>query len=113
MQFRVYYEDGTTYAGDPFNAPAWGVLCIVEPDADCGRHIVQGGKFYVWRDDYGRWYEADDVGLYDYLARPGARRVLFGSYVSNEIFNAVYQRAYNDPDFLPKTALAFGEKGKR
>ena len=93
-------DAGDPVVHDPFNAPAWGVLCIVEPDKDCVRHIVQGGAYYVYRADEPRWYEADMIGMLDYLARPGPRKVIFGYYVNNQLWNEVFQQAYNDVDFL-------------
>jgi len=99
--FRVYYDGGATYDGDVWLAPAWGVLCIVEADPDHGRRIVSNGDYYVWQD--GRWWDVDYVGLVDYLARPGARKVLIGRLVSNEEYGRAYNAANNDPEFPART----------
>lgn len=100
-QFRIYYHDGTTYDGDPFQAPAWGVLVIVEPNRDSGRQIVQNGDYYCWSDNH--WYPMDYIGMVDYLARPGPRKVIFGRLVSYDDFYSAYIRADNDPDFPKRT----------
>ena len=106
--FRIYYDGGATYAGDPWNAPAWGVLCIVEADSEHGRRIACNGDYYIWRDE--RWWDVDFIGLIDYLAQSGARKVLIGRLVSNDEYGRVYQAANNDPDFVPHTAYGNQEK---
>lgn len=103
--FKIFYDDDSTYTGDPFNAPAFGVLAIVELDKDHGRRIIQNADYYCW-DDRGEgfcWWESDFVGLIDYLSRPGARKVIIGRLVSNSLHQKVFDRAYSDPDFDPKT----------
>jgi len=98
--FRIYYHDQPPYDGDPFYAPIWGVLVIVENDPDSGRRLVQNGDYYVWE---GRWWPVDFAGLLDYLARPGPRRVLIGRLVGDDDFRKTYIAADNDPDFRPRT----------
>lgn len=100
--FRVYYADQPPYAGDPYNAPAFGVLLILEHDPETGRRIVQGGDYYGWTGT--RWMPYDQAGFFDYLQTPGAKRVLFGRLVTNEEYQAVYDQAAADPDFEPRTA---------
>lgn len=110
--WKVYYDDGTTYAGDPFKAPAWGVLFIVETHPDHGRHYVQGCDFYVWEergDGTFRWWAADYFGMIDYLARSGPRKILIGRMVPDSVWHRVYAAAAADPDFPPKTAYSVYE----
>lgn len=109
--FRIYYDGGATYAGDPYAAPAFGVLVIVETDAEHGRRIIQNADYYCWRD--GQWYEADFVGLIDYLAQPGPKKVVFGRLVANEAHQAAFDLAYSDPDFAPKTGWSPRHHGGR
>ena len=104
--FKIFYDDGSTYTGDPFNAPVFGALVVVEDDKDHGRRIVHGCDYFCW-DDRGdglRWWYSDFVGMLDYLGRPGAKRVLIGRYVANSVWDAIYKRALSDTDFHPKTA---------
>jgi len=104
--FKVFYDDGRTYTGDPYYAPVLGVLIIVETDRDHGRRIIQNADYYCWDDrgdGYG-WWESDFVGLVDYLIKPGPKRVLIGRLVSNIVHQKIFDEAYSDPDFLPKTA---------
>jgi hypothetical protein len=108
IKARVYYADGTTYAGEVFGAPAWGVLCIVERSAEHGRQIVSGGDYYWY--EFGHWWAGDFIGMIDYLARPGARKVLIGRMVSNEVWLDTWKRANADPDFPARTAFAIYER---
>ena len=98
--FRIYYADGSTFDGEPFDAPFFGVLCIVEKDADHGRRIVTQGDYYVWES---RWRNVDFIGLVDYLAQPGNRKVICGRLVDNDTWNATIKRANEDPDFPERT----------
>src|SRR3990172_5918358 len=102
--FRVYYDGGATYDGDPFWTPVFGVLVIVEQDPDHGRRLVSAKDYYVW--EHKRWWAVDFVGMVDYLARPGPRRVLFGRTVPNDVWYAAMRRANEDPDFPAPTAWA-------
>jgi hypothetical protein len=106
--FRIYYDDGSTFDGDPFDAPFWGVLIIVEKDRDHGRRIVSNGDYYVWID--GRWRAKDHIGLIDYLQQPGHRKAVCGRMVENDHFTAVYMRADADPDFPARTAYGAFEQ---
>lgn len=99
--FRIYYDGGATYDDDPFNAPCFGVLLIVENDFDHGRRIVSNGDYYVWD---GRWWNKDFIGLIDYLQTPGPKKVVMGRMVANDEFNRVYAIANEDTDFPNRTA---------
>lgn len=109
INFRVYYADAEPYAGDPFLAPALGVLVIVEVDPEHGRRLVSSKDYYIW--DGGRWWSVDYIGMLDYLIRPGAKRVLFGRTVENEAWYATMRLANEDPDFPARTA--WGAKEER
>lgn len=115
--YRVYYDDGSTYDGPPEQAPERGVQCIVHKDPMQGRYILMGvqaadperpapspGQFgyYCWHvDETGRGYwDIHDInGVWDYLASPGWKRVLFGRSIPNEQFLEIHSRADQDPDF--------------
>jgi hypothetical protein len=93
MKFRIYYEDGTTYASDPFYAASCGVVCVAqEKDTPTGWAIRSGRDYYYWKDE--RWYECDSGGLWDYLLmHTGPKAVLVGRYVRDDIFYDVMRRA--------------------
>jgi hypothetical protein len=104
LDFRVYYRNGVTWdGGDPSQAPAFGVLLIVERDPTHGRRIVSNGDYYIWKKDHNRWWPQDFIGLVDYLANDGWCKVIFGAQVPNEEWNETFRRAMNDPDFPAKT----------
>ena len=106
--FRIYYDGGGTFDGDPWLAPALGVLVIVERDADHGRRLVTGKDYYVLRN--GRWWAVDHVGFIDYLIEPGARRALFGRTVASDDWYAAMRCADQDKDFPVRTAWASNEE---
>ena len=118
--YRIYYADGTTYSGDPSGAPAWGVLVIVETDPEHGRRLVTGKDYYIRDGELGRtssatafdgrWWSVDQIGMLDYLARPGWKRVLFGRTVGNEAWYEAMRRANEDPDFPARTAWGMLEE---
>lgn len=109
--WRIYYADGSTFdweQGLPAEAPGRGVICIVQPDPDTGRHRVSGFGYYWWRD-HG-WFGGDLFGLFDYLQDPGQKVVKFGRTVSNERFREICRRADNDADFPPRSGYRRGER---
>jgi hypothetical protein len=81
----VYYGDGSTFSdqdGSPEDAPSLNVQAITcEPD--------------------GVWKGGDIFGLFDYLSRPGWKRVLFGRIVTNIEYDSAVMLARNDPYFDP------------
>lgn len=106
--FRIYYADGSTYDGDPYCAPALGVLLILENSLEHGRRYVAGGDYYVYESE--RWYAVDIAGMFQYLTAPGARRILLGVMVENSVWSEVVKRASKDRDFPEKTAFDLYER---
>jgi len=101
--WRIWYQEGT-YSDDdgPLDdAPGLGVLVIAQADPDVGRELRYGSDFYVWD---GRWLGVDEHGLWDYLARPGWKKVVAGRTVSPRKMEAAYRAALADPDLPPKSA---------
>jgi hypothetical protein len=86
---RVYYSDGTVYEGD--KPPARDVQVILQSD-EAGPYFQSGSDYYVLRD--GRWVGVDIFGLFDYLLDSGF--VLFGRTITNDEYQAIYQRAKVD-----------------
>jgi hypothetical protein len=108
MKWRVYYGDGSTFSnedGDPSEAPALNVQIIIvrddDPHSQLGRYAVHKFDFYWWDDP--DWFGGELFGLFDYLSRPGHKRVLFGRTVGNADFQAIVDRALADPDFIRKS----------
>lgn len=109
--WRVYYDDGTT--GDSTNfspeiVPALGVLCVVQPDPDTGRHRLSKVDYYWFENE--EWWGGDLFGLFDYLTRPGLKVVKFGRTVDNETFRRIMAIADADPDFPARSGWKAGER---
>lgn len=106
MQWKIYYDNGSTFSdvdGKPHEAPALGVQAVVQADSTVGRQVIQGRDFYYFED--GLWNSADVFGLWDYLCRPGAEKIVrFGRNMSSAHFHAVLKKASTDPDFPVKSA---------
>ena len=109
-EYRIYYADGSTFDADPFDAPFFGVLAIVERDPDHGRRVISNGDYYVWE---GRWRNVDFIGMVDYLQMPGAKKVIAGRLVHNDEWNEIFRRARNDPDFPEQLATGVFEATAR
>lgn len=101
--FRIYYADGSTFEGDPFEAPATGVIVIVQTSESVGRTHLKYLDFYWWED--GRWFGGDQAGMLLHLIEGGGpKKVLFGKFIRDEKFHAIMRRALADPDFPAKSA---------
>lgn len=109
MRWRVYYDDGSTYSdedGPVALTPALGVQVIVKRDTadpidNVGRRVLDRADFYWWSDQQDEWYGGDSFGLWDYLQRPGWKKVLFGRSIPTERFTEIRKRALDDPEFPP------------
>lgn len=108
-RFRIYYGDGSTYDGAVEHAPALNVQAIVQEDPHphgTGRYVIHGGGQrpnrvpldYYWWDD-AMWVGGDLFGLFDYLQRPGWKKVLFGRTLPDAAYQAIITAAGDDPDF--------------
>lgn len=100
----IYYGIGTrcdSGSVGPERARERDVQVIHQYDPQCGQAKVAGADYYVWRDS--RWWGVDLFGLYDYLASPGWKRVLFGRKIDNEEFNRISARAHKECGFAAKS----------
>ena len=108
LNFRIYYDGGETYEGAPENAPAFGVLVIIENDKDSGRRLVMSKDYFCWVGDH--WLNTDQIGMWDYLQQPGWKKVLFGRMVDNDYWYSVVKRANETTDFPARTNWGFNER---
>jgi hypothetical protein len=109
MEWKIYYAN-STYSdedGPLQDAPSLGVQGIAVADDVVGRAVL-------WRYDYywheGRWFGGDIFGLWDYLARPGLKKVGFGRSLTNEQWNEVVKRVLEDPALPPKSGWTPDER---
>ena len=112
-EWKIYYGDDTELSNlesDPCDVPKTNVQAVVQNHAAHGHHVEHATDYYVYYDD-GLWRGVDQFGLWDYLAQPGYKIVLFGRWVSNDQFKEILQRALRDPD-VPKRS-AWGKYERR
>jgi hypothetical protein len=91
MKFRIYYGDGSTFEGDPFAAPGYGVQVIAWWQ-DGRRYLVHGKDFYWWTTT--GWSGGDFAGFIQSLRRPGAQKLILGE--SSDDFADILKRAVNN-----------------
>lgn len=110
MKWRIYYGDGSTVdAGTPVEeAPTRDVQLIVQADPDVGWAMYHMRDYYVWIGE--SWLGVDNFGLWDYLARPGWKRVLFGRTLLRQEFASIYERAKAARDFAKKNGFLPSEQ---
>lgn len=115
LEWRVYYDDGSTFdnlKGGPADAPALGVIAINCADADVGFWTARAADFYCYSETQFTplWEGMDMFGLWDYLASPGLKRVLFGRTIPNDRYEQILHVALRDPDFPKKTGWRTTER---
>lgn len=106
MKWAVYYDDGSRVTDEnPIGeVPPRGVIAIAQEDSTVGRIVVTKKDYYWFESNNGDWYGGDLFGLWDYLCRPGMKRVLFGRSIPRDEYEAIVHEATHD-DYLPqKTA---------
>jgi hypothetical protein len=104
MRFRVYYGDGSTFAGegldDALRTPQNNVQVIIvqNPDSPRGWNLVRSKGlhgYYVWRN--GGWEITDEAGVWDYrLMHTEPRVEIYGRTVKDEAFHACVTRAVKE-----------------
>jgi hypothetical protein len=102
VAWAVYYDDGTVWHdtdGPVEDTPGLGVV-VVSITTDDGSFVIVGHDQYVWHADQGRWWGADQAGLWDYLQRPGWRKVILGRTVSNERYGEIHGQAMRDAGMI-------------
>ena len=118
MDWRIYYCDGSTFdsdQGEPAEAPAFGVLAIVQRDstpepANVGRFVRNGWDWYYWQPEAREWWAGDLFGLLDRLLHClPVGPVKQGRTTSQTVYRETMSRAHSDQDFPPKSARHFKE----
>ena len=103
ITYRIFYADGSTYSsadGPVEDAPGLGVVVVlIQPD-EGESFVIVGHDFYCWHADQGRWWGADQAGLWDYLQRPGWRKVILGRTVSNGDYGRIHAQAMRDAGMI-------------
>lgn len=114
MEWRIYYDDGTTFddsLGSPVDAPTHGVIAICTRDEVHGRLVLNGFDFYCYEYEANEWFGCDQWGLIDKLLHNLPFHAWkMGRTVRTETFLTVLEEATNDPDFPPKSARCKRER---
>lgn len=112
IRWCVHYDDGEQYRSERAieSTPCDGVIVIAQSDPDVGRELLHLKDFYYWDQ---KWYGCDLYGLFDYLRRPGWKKMLAGRNTTHANYHALMDRARLDPWLPLKTARATGELPER
>ncbi len=105
--WKIFYSDKPPFdntMGNPGDAPAYGIICIVFPDELVGRIIMHGWDWYYWVPSEQQWWGSDIHGLLDRLLHNlETDAVKQGRNVSNKMYGEIIGLADKDPDFPPKS----------
>jgi hypothetical protein len=86
--FRIYYDDCEVEGDDPFTLRPHGVICVAVPG-----HLWHSKDAYYWHKDMG-FVPCDQAGMWDYwLNYIGAKQVLFGRNVRDELYWEIIKKA--------------------
>jgi hypothetical protein len=102
IEWKIWYANGSSFSNeDGFwgEAPVDGVLFVTVADPDAGRCIFRDTDFYAVPPG-GQPYGVDDLGAY---LRAYVPEIKHGLCVPREQYEAIYERAWRDPDFPRKT----------
>jgi hypothetical protein len=107
-KWRIYYADESTFdssMGTIYEAPSFGVICIVQPNELAGRSIVSGYDWYYYCPDINEWWQSDIHGLTDRLLHNlPTVAVKQGRSAPDPIFQRILEAAILDPEFPVKNA---------
>ena len=86
--WKIFYDDGSTFSSDDGNAweaPAVGVLVLMQVDSEGKRVLYCKDDYYCWEWRYpNEWVPCNEDGKNDYLHHHrGPKAVLFGRWTSN------------------------------
>ena len=110
--WKIFYQEGTYSSNDgaPELATKVGVQAIIVSHERAGRRVERSEDFYIWTPENGGWRGANHFRLAEYLQSPGYKLVLFGRTISDKEYAKVLDRATNDSELPPKTAIVKGER---
>lgn len=108
-QWCIYYGDWTTYTsedGSAWDAPGRNVQVVLTGDSDHNWAVVNIRDFYWYLPETDQWEGGEIFGLWDYLVRPGPKKVIFGRALPNLEFRAIVDHATQQ---IPKLGWRPGE----
>ena len=115
LRWEIFYGDGSIVRdcdAPPWGAPKRNVQAVVMESRAHNRVVCKADEFYIWSEYDGelQWQGCDFFGMWDYLAEPGIKVVLFGRTVGNREYSEIINRAMNSDYLPPKTAWHVGER---
>ena len=95
--WRIYYADGSTFddtQGKPEDAPATGVICILQNPPNHGWQLHRDKDYYLWLGD--EWVGVEPDGFWQYMFKSGYKFPLFGVNVPDDIYAEIIKRATDE-----------------
>ena len=94
----IFYDDDTTFSSDdgsPGEAPAVGVLVLIQENANGNWVLYEKRDYYCWNwRAKNEWVATDGKGMHDYLFHHDDwRMVLYGRWVSDRKYQDVLEKA--------------------
>ncbi len=117
MKYIIFYGDGSTFQGEPEDAPVENVQAIAIEDLTrapnpytVGRFVLDSWDYYIFSDHAKGWHGTNRTSdLIDHLKQGlgpgGVRAVLTGRWIANDDYKAVITRANTEGDFHAKSSL--------
>ena len=110
LRWRIYYGDESTIDSsqcDVYDLPVLNVQVAAchtdDPEHSTGLMPIHRKDYYWWEpseESTGGWGGGDLFGLFDYLMRPGPRKVLFGRTIETETYKRIIKRACEDRELM-------------
>ncbi len=116
IKYIIFYGDGSTFSGEPENAPRENVQAIATEHEirapnpyTVGRFVLDSWDFYLYSDHVGGWHGTNRTSdLIDHLRQGlgpgGVRAVLTGRWISSKAYRAIMERANTEGDFHSKSS---------
>jgi len=108
-EWLVFYGDGSTLSNldiDPQDVPWDDVQAVIQFREDVGWFSLT--KDFYWYE-HNQWFGGDQFGMFDYLTRPGWRKVVFGRYIPDQQFKKIMQ-SMDEKMLQLKSAYLKGER---
>ncbi len=108
MKWAIFYDNGeifTSNDGEAWDAPAVGVLVLMQVDSEGKRVLYSKDDYYCWGwRSPNDWVACNEDGKNDYLYHHrGPKAILFGRWTTNLNFHKIEEKAKlaSDDIFMP------------
>ncbi len=94
MEWKIWYDDGSTYSSDQGSAesaPLDGVQAIVQYHSNGNNEVLEGMNYYWWTGDCWAYGQVGDL---DRWLRATCPNVKFGRFTRNSIHKAIMEELY-------------------